>query len=147
MKKETDEKGRELILYYSLGGTTKRYAEARAEETGAEICQILEQKPRTLLTAFVPGCIQSGKLAATPIQPLGRDLDEYDVFTLAAPVWAGHQAPAINAVIARFPAGKRVRVVMISGGGSAKTEPIKKLIEERGCQVTDILQIAAKNVP
>jgi flavodoxin len=132
---------KEIIVYYSLAGTTRRYAQEYAEQAGADLCEIKEQRKSNLFTAFVPVCIQARKFAQPPIKPIGAKLEEYDVITFAAPVWAGRQAPAINSAIALLPAGKTVKVVFLFGGSGGQEEGIKKLIEDRGCTVAEVKQI------
>ncbi|MDR0853962.1 MAG: hypothetical protein LBN34_06300 [Clostridiales Family XIII bacterium] len=125
----------ELILYYSLGGSTKRYAEKRARETGADLAEVLLVKPKGIVGAFCPGVPQSWKLKRLPIKPIEVDFDKYDKIVVAAPVWGGAQAAPINAGIDLIPEGKTVEGVLVSGGGDAKEGKFPEIFAER--DITD----------
>ena len=103
------------ILYYSLSGTTKAAAEKLAAETGAELIEISEKRKRNIITAFIPGCPQAGGLKASAINPPAQDLSAYEELTLMAPIWAGHPAPALNAMINLLPAGKTISLICTAG--------------------------------
>lgn len=136
----------ELILYYSFGGTTRKYAAALAEKRGAEICEITELKKRNIITAFIPGCVQSMKLKASQINPPEKKLGDYNKITILGPVWAGHPAPAVNAAAELLPEGKFVEVFLLSGSGESETEHIKELIEGRGCTVTAVNNVKSDDI-
>ena len=131
----------ELILYYTLTGTTKRIAEKRAGETGAKALQVQEQKKRSMFGAFLPGCFQAMRGKAVPIRPLSVDWDAVDTVVLAAPIWAGHPAPAINTAANQVPAGKRVRLILVSGGGESNSEPLEAMLKANGCEVVGVEKI------
>ena len=54
---------------------------------------------------------------------------------IGCPVWAGHPAPAFNAIVELLPAGKEVELFLCSGGsGAQKSEQgTKELIERKDC--------------
>ena len=106
-----------VILYYSFGGATRAEAKKRAEASGADVFEVLEVKKRSIFSAFLPGCPQAIGRKATAIQPLTIDWSTYDDVTLMAPVWAGHPAPAFNAVLELIPKDKILHIVLCSGGG------------------------------
>ena len=106
-----------VILYYSFGGATRAEAKKRAEATGADVFEVLEVKKRSIFSAFLPGCPQALGRKATAIKPLTIDWSAYDDVTLMAPVWAGHPAPAFNAVLELIPKDKILHIVLCSGGG------------------------------
>lgn len=110
------------ILYYSFGGSTQKLAEERAKAQCADVYEIREARKRTLFGAFIPGGFEAMKRKASKILPLGIDWDKYERVDLYAPVWAGYPAPAFNAALALVPAGKRVAVVLCSGGGETKSK-------------------------
>jgi flavodoxin len=136
----------DVVIYYSLGGTTKAYAEKASSDTGANLVRVREAHGRNIITAFIPGCPQAMKGAQPRIKPLGVDLEDYDNITLAAPIWAGHPAPAINSVAALLPPGKSVKVVLTSGGGTSNSDALKALIESRGCTVSEVIDIKSGEI-
>lgn len=106
-----------IVLYYTLGGTTRKEAEARAEREGAAICEVTELRKRNLFTAFLPGCPHAMRRKPSKIAPIQAELPCYDRFILCFPVWAGFPAPACNAVLDLLPEGSEIALVLCSSGG------------------------------
>ena len=126
------------ILFYSLSGKTKTAAETLAKETGADLIEITEKRKRNLFTAFFSGCPQAIGLKASKINPPAEDLNTYDQLTLMAPIWAGHPAPALNAIIALLPEGKTISLICTAG--SPTDYPLAKtadLITAKNCTITE----------
>ncbi len=137
-----------VIIYYTLGGATKKEAERLAQELNAPVHQVREVRSRSVWSAFVPGCIQAINRQAVSIRPLDVHLDEYDRIVIGCPVWAGHPAPAFNAMAELLPGGKEVEVFLCSGGGeTAKSEQgTRALIERKGCTLISYRNVMT-NVP
>ena len=125
------------ILFYSFNGATRKEAAKRAEETGADVFELVEAKKRGLFSAFLSGCPQALGRKASAIQPLTIDWSLYDSVTLMAPVWAGHPAPAFNAGLALIPKGMTVNVALCSGGGETpkSKDATIALLKEKGYTV------------
>ena len=122
-----------LVLYYSYTGHTKKIAEEAAAKESAEIAEIKDVKCHGKLKSYTAGCFAAMRGKAWPIQPLEVDLAAYDRLVLLAPVWAGHPAPAMNAVLEQLPDGKTVEIKMISGSGkSGCREQIEIKIKSKG---------------
>ena len=121
------------VVFYSFHGVTKKFAQNEANIRKADLFEIKEAKKRNIFTAFVPGCIQSGKQQDVPLE-FAPDLSEYDHFVLMSPVWAGFPAPAFNSALNILPDGAEVEVFLVSGGGdtSKNAATIKALVAERG---------------
>lgn len=126
-----------VILYYTYGGSTKKEAERLATELGARAVQVKEAKKRIMFSAFFSGCPKAMRREAVPILPVEEDLSGYDKIILGCPIWAGHPAPAFNAIVDLLPPGKEVEIFLCSGSGdsSKSAEGTKKLIEAKGCTV------------
>lgn len=123
-----------IVLYYTLSGTTRKVAEARAQRENAAICQIKELRKRNVFTAFLPGCPQALRRKSSQIAPIPAELADYDRFILCVPVWAGFPAPALNAVLDRLPAGSGVELVLCSSSGETpkSRESTIDLLKQRG---------------
>lgn len=131
-----------IIVFYSLGGSTKRLMEQMAKEKEMECAEITEVKRRSKLAAFIPGIIQVAKGSSSKINEMNIDFTSYDEIVIASPIWASHQVPAINAFIEKYlPEGKKVTVYMVSMSGTSEHESIKKKIEEKKCEVVKIEDI------
>ncbi len=132
---------KELILYYSFGGNTKKYAEQLSKETGADLFEVMEVKKRGMLSALFSGCPKAASGKPSEIQPITADLDSYDHFILAAPIWASNPAPAINAAAMLLPKGKKVSVVLLSKGGEGLPSKLPDIIASRGCTLENVKNI------
>ena len=125
------------ILFYSLSGNTKAFAEKQAAETGADLFEILEVKKRNGLTAFIPGCCLSMAMKSSAIIPPEADFSAYDEIVIMGPIWAGKPAPAVNGIIDLLPAGKSVSLICQSGRGGFDLSKTAALIEAKGCTVKE----------
>ncbi|GHU61886.1 hypothetical protein AGMMS49983_02360 [Clostridia bacterium] len=137
----------ELILYYSVGGATRRYAEARAKENGAELLEIKEKTKRNGFTAWIPGVFQAMRQAKSAIEPLGADLNlsAYDKIILAGPIWVGNVAPAVNSAATLLPKSAKVELVLVSGSGTGYGEKLAAAVRANGGEVTEVVNIKSGN--
>ena len=128
-----------IVLYYSYGGHTKKVAEKLARTQGADTEALQTVKHHGKLYTYLVDCPRALRGQGTPIQPIKADLAQYDLITLAAPVWASNPAPAFNEAVRQLPKGKNVQVVLVSAGGEGATrrnaEAIRKRIRHQGCTV------------
>jgi flavodoxin len=138
---------KELILYWTLGGSTKKYAERYALAHAADIVEIKEKRKRGFLGAICPGVIQAAKASAPAIEEPGIDLEAYDSFVLAAPIWAGSPAPAINSAAKLLPPGKEVKIILISKSGESggATKLTERLIAA-DLKVTEVENIKTADI-
>ncbi|MDR0876217.1 MAG: hypothetical protein LBN12_08425 [Clostridiales Family XIII bacterium] len=146
--KEQRKKGtmimKELILYYSFGGATRRYAEARAQEDGAELVEIKEVTKRNGFTAWIPGVFQAMGHTKTAIEPIEADLDAYEKIVVAGPIWAGNAAPAVNSAAALLPKTAKIELVLVSGSGTGYGEKLAAAVRANGNEVTEVVNVGAK---
>ena len=134
------------ILYYSLSGKTKAYAEKTAAETGAALFEICEVKKHNGFTAFLPGCFQAGGMKHTPIIPPDTDLSSYDEIVVMGPIWAGHTAPAVNSITDLLPEGKTVSLICTSGRGGYDLSKTAALITAKGCTINETCCLKAEDL-
>lgn len=130
-----------VVLYYSFSGATKKLAAELAAQAGGQAYEITEPRKRSKLAAYTLGCIQALRGATPSIDPIRMDLGAFDTIILAAPVWAGRPAPAINSVADQLPAGKRVEIVLTSMSGNGNAEGLAQKVRARQCEV-----ISTRNV-
>jgi len=131
-----------IVLFYSRTGNTKFLAGKKAAELGAEIEEIREVKK----TGMIAGCYRALKRRKTEIQPIQAELGSYDAIVIMVPIWAGHPVSAIYGILERLPQGKKVELVLVSGGGGSKksAEGTKACIAERGCELIGYTDIMAQ---
>ncbi len=132
-----------LVVYYSLGGKTKKVAAERAKKEGADLVEVKKKKPYSTLGAYFRGAPAAIKQKTVEIEALTCDFAAYDKIILAAPIWGGFPAPPFNSAVQLLPAGKEVELIFCSGGGGPTkcAEQVKELIRKQGCTVTGCTDI------
>jgi menaquinone-dependent protoporphyrinogen IX oxidase len=92
---------RTLVVYYSLGGTTRILAQAIALKLGADIQEI--HAPRYAPRLW--GILRAGYDAVTgrlpPIAAPALTAGAYDLVLVGGPVWASHPATPVQAFLRR----------------------------------------------
>lgn len=119
-----------IILYYSMGGNTRKIAQMIADATGTateeiktvtpykgSYNEIVEQGHREVNSGFEP-----------EIRPLLADLSKYDTVYLGTPVWWYTYAPALKSFLSQNDlSGKTIYPFATNGGWIGHTfEDIKK---------------------
>ncbi len=137
----------DLVMFYSLTGRTHYEAKRLAEELGAELYEVREQRRRSLVSAYLFGAHQARRRAYVLTEPLALRLEEYDRIVLMSPVWGGYPAPAFNAMVRELPAGREVRVILTSDSGTAKElDALKERVERQGVRVSKVEVIKTEDL-
>lgn len=120
-----------LILYYSLGGNTKRIAEIIHSITGGDLVQIDTVVPYTgSYNAIVKQGHEEVNRGYLPkIKPVSIDFASYDRIILGSPVWWYTFAPAMHTFLkGQNWNGKEVHPFATNGGWIGHTfEDFKKV--------------------
>ena len=128
-----------IVLFYSYGGHTKKVAEKLARTQGADLVEIQTKTHKGKFLTYLLDCPRAMMRKAAPIEPITQNLADYDLITLASPVWASNPTPAFNAAVKLLPKNKNVQVIMVSASGSGATKrseaATKTLIKKQGCKV------------
>lgn len=90
-----------LVLYYSFEGNTKFIAEIIAQTLHASIARIhpADDLTSTGFSKYVWGGGQVVMGIKPKLEPLGIDLNEFDVVFLGSPIWVGTYAPPIKTLL------------------------------------------------
>ncbi len=140
---------KEIVVYYSMSGCTRKVAELIAQKTGADIKEIELVKPLTTRSAFTKGVMPSRKGEALEITEQ-IDVSDYDRVWLGTPVWAFTAAAPINAVLKSNDfSGKEVVIFATHGNTHGNThgktfDNIKERIQ--GAKVVDVKSFKGKDV-
>ena len=135
---------KELILFYSFSGKTKKYVEELTKSTGADLCEITEVKNRGKLSAYTHGIIQVMRGSKSKINPVNVDFSQYDKIIIAFPVWASHQPPAINSAVDLLPEGKDIELIFVSMSGKSNSEKLVDMIKAKKCNVVSVKDVQMK---
>lgn len=139
------------IIYYSWTGKTDAVAKVLQQITESDLLRLEEVKPRTSSPlSFIGACGSALFGGKSKLRPLAADLKDYDTIYLGSPIWAGHNAPAINAFISNTDlSGKKVYLLITQGDGKtpqAVYDSLKLRIEAHGGKIMDstFIQTAMK---
>ena len=90
-----------LIVYYSLGGKTKKVVDILEKLTNADVYEIEMEKPYTKLTACTIG-LGHCKIGYEPSIKDSIDLSPYDKIFIGGPTWWFTYAPPVNTFIKKY---------------------------------------------
>jgi ABC-type microcin C transport system duplicated ATPase subunit YejF len=137
-----------VVAYYSLGGSSRKLAEARAKTLGAPVIAVEEVRKRNIVAAFSVGCFQAMQQKKAAVKPISDKITGCDRLIAFMPVWAGMPAPAFNSLAAALHKGQEVEVVLVSGSGKTQAEPkVKALLEAQGVKVLGVSDVKAPEKP
>ncbi len=108
-----------IIIYYSMGGNTRKIARMIADETGADIAEIKTVKPyKSSYNEIVEqGHSEVDSGFKPEIQPFTADLNKYDTVYLGTPVWWYTYAPAMKTFLSNTDlSGKTIYPFATNGG-------------------------------
>ena len=126
---------KELVLFYSYSGNTRKIAEKFALENNFDICEVIAVKKPNKLRDYTVGIIKAIKGGIFKIRPLDVNFGDYDIINIFAPVWAGVFAPAMNAALKLIPSGKTIKLFMVSMSGESEKTMIEKRVQKLGLEV------------
>jgi flavodoxin len=136
---------KDLVVFYSWTGNTRVVASELAAKTGADLKEIEEVKPRKKIIGFITGAFQAVTGRKSKIKPLDFNPDEYDRLFIGSPVWASHNAPAINSFLSVAGLkGKKVYLFFTLADDKPPVTAIASLtkkIAEQGGEVIDTLAV------
>ena len=137
-----------VVAYYTLGGSSRKLAEARAKTLGAPAIAVEEVRKYNIFTAFITGCPKALKQQGVPLKPVSPKITGCDRVVVFVPVWAGMPAPAFNSLIEALHEGQEIEVNLVSSSGNSKAEDkVRAQLEARKIKVTAITNIKAPAKP
>lgn len=135
-----------IIIYFSAEGTTKRVAEELAAHTGADLFEIVPEKPYTAAdlkwTNPLARCNREkfGK-KDVPVSSRIAEFDRYDEVSIGFPIWYGAAPNVVNTFCKGYNwSGKKVWIFATSGGSgigktAEKLQPYIKGAEITGAEI------------
>ena len=136
---------KQLVIFYTYSGNTKKIAEELAIKDSADIFEIKDIKRPGKLKAYTAGIIAAMKFKAWKIIPPDIEINNYDKLIMLAPVWAGNPPPAFNAMLELLPSGKFISIKMVSASGESNCEGILEIIiTGKGCTLESFEDIRVK---
>ena len=126
---------KELVLFYSYSGNTKKVAEKFAQENNCDICEITDKKRPNKFAAYTAGIVKVMKGSGRKIKPLAVKFEDYDVINVFSPVWAGHITPSMISALKLIPQGKKIKLYMVSMSGNSAKDSQSNRIEDLGLEI------------
>jgi len=112
-----------LVVYYSRTGHTRTAGEELAKELACDMEEIVDTANRSGPLGWVMSGKQASGKALTKLQPLKKDLSQYDLVIVGTPVWAGTiSTPVRTFLVENKDRLKKIAFFVTMGGrGDAST--------------------------
>lgn len=138
--------GRTLVVYYSMGGNTKKIAEEIGKRKGYDVVRLnpVEKYP----TTFSVSLVQRVKMEVTDgyqpkLEDLGVDLNDYQRIIVGTPTWWYTMvSPVLSFLNDQKLKDKTIIPFQTHGGWPGHTlDDIKRVLRNSGCSVENFFQI------
>ncbi len=120
-----------LVVYYSRTGKTKLVAEKIAQELGADIDEVIDEKNRRGWIGFLRGGYDATVSSKTKIAEAKKNPRDYDLIIIGTPVWNSRPSPAVRTYLGNNDlSGKKTAIFCTAEGiGCEKAiERTKRLV-------------------
>ncbi|MCB6202236.1 flavodoxin [Extibacter muris] len=130
---EQNDSGKTAVVYFSATGTTEEVANQIAEETGADIFEIVPEEPYTSedLNYSDDNCRANKEMNDEAARPaISSDLSvvsEYDVIYLGYPVWWGTAPRIIQTFLENSDISQAAVYTFCTSGGSGIEQSVEDL--------------------
>lgn len=148
-KPEQEAAGNALVIYFSCTGNTEAVAKEIASQTGAELIQIMPEKPYTDedINYRNDDCRankeQNDDSARPVIAGEALNLSEYDTLYIGYPIWWGKLPKIMLTFFDTYDlSGKTILPFCTSGGSGISTSVSEIVAEEPDADVTEGLQVS-----
>lgn len=132
-----------LVTYFSVSGITAKVAEALVKATGADLFEIVPEKPYTEADVN-----WKNPLARCNKEKMGRkdvpvsgsiaDFDQYDVVFIGFPIWYGAAPNVVNTFAKGYDwKGKKIGIFATSGGSGIGRTAAKLQPYVEGAEIVD----------
>ena len=124
---------KKLVVFYSKTGNTKLVAETIAKKAKADVEELKWKKEikSTGPMKYVRGGFNSSLKRKIKIEPLVKNIDDYDTIIIGTPIWASKMNPAIRTFLKDHPLQNKKIAVFCTcdGDGGKNLDELKVLVE------------------
>jgi len=110
-----------LVMFFSMGGHTRRIAEEIRDATDGDIEEIIELRPRYGMTGMLRALWDSFLRRKPGVLAPRHALFDYDVLALGGPIWARHLAAPVRTFAEGY-ASRAKRVAFFCTEGKSGAE-------------------------
>lgn len=115
---------KKIVIYYSFDGNTRLIAENIAKAIDSDILE-LKLKKETKSKSFMKYAwgLKTAMMSTKPeLHPIDKDLKEFDVLFIGAPVWMWTYAPPLNTFFSTYSlSDKKIALFCCHGGQKGRT--------------------------
>ncbi|MBN2458884.1 NAD(P)H-dependent oxidoreductase [Candidatus Woesearchaeota archaeon] len=144
-KQANSKKSKKLVVFYSRTGITRKVANAIAQELQAELEELVDKKSRKGIMGWLSGGRDAMKKILTELEPLEKDLSEYEIIVIGTPIWAGNMAPAARTFLSQN-RGKLKKVAFFHTRGGSGLEKVEKELWQALSATAASATVAAKSL-
>lgn len=126
------EQQKNLVVYYSLQGNTKRVANLLAEALSADILELKMKRNYNLPTAATLGLVHIKSGHTPELDPIDVKLEKYDKIFIGTPVWWYTYVPPLRTFITKSNlVGKNIMLLSTHAGDNGQTfTNMRKLLSD-----------------
>lgn len=125
-----------MVVYYTLGGSTRIYAEILAELLNDEVFELREKTPHLGFVGKLRGVFEVFMGTSASLEEL-PDIQAGKPIFICSPIWAGNFPPAITEFIKKTDLQRRKVNVVLTCSNILKREAYKKtaarVLRSQGC--------------
>ena len=88
-----------LVVYFSRTGSTRKIAQAIADQLGCPIEEITEPKGRKGSIGFMRSGYQAYRQKSSKINPVAAKMKDFDMVIVGTPLWAGRLSSPVRAFL------------------------------------------------
>lgn len=129
-----------MIVYYSLNGATKKYADTLGKMIGESVHRLVENKTASMAIGALKAALgMSSKVKSIP------HIEDGSLIYILSPIWASNFHPAIQYYLKNTDlSGKKIVLIFTCRTANKDTynEKISKTINRRNCAVKEIFYFA-----
>lgn len=123
-----------LVVFYSLGGTTRRVAQELAEKLGADLDEIEDANPRKGVFGYVRSAVEAVTRGLPSIR-WRKDPRDYELVVLGTPVWTGAMASPMRAYLFLHQPHLLARVAFFcTQGGRGAAQTLREMMAVTGVE-------------
>jgi len=139
---------KELVLFYSYSGSTKKIAQKFSQENKFDICEVVDKKRPNKFYAYTAGILKTFRGAEIPVEPLVLNsapvnFADYGVVNIFSPVWADHVTPSMTGALKMIPKNTKIKLFMVSATGKSGKDSMSKRVQDLGLEIVGYEDIKA----
>lgn len=137
---------KDLVVYFSRSGRTRRLAESLARAFGADVDEIRERRDRAGILGYLRSGYEAVKGVEPRLLPPVCDPRDYRRVIIGGPVWGGHACSPVRAWLVRHRRALREVAFFCTYGGSGAEHALDEMARLAGRPPRTTLAVLARDV-